>query len=331
MTGRAPVGVIGCGSWGTTIAQLAARAGNEVRLWGRRQKVCDEINSTRRSLSYTGDVELDERITATAHLEELGACRPLFVVVPSQAFREVVRELGDHVDGAHLLIHATKGFELGTFRRMSEIILEETCCRKVGVLAGPNLSGEILAGQPAVTVVSSRFPEVIDAARGALAGTSFRIYSNDDPVGVEIAGALKNVIALATGFIEGLGLGYNTRAALLTRGMSEIARLGMHLGAVERTFSGLSGIGDLIATSSTPKSRNFRVGMELGRGRTLDDILESLGHVAEGVHTTRAVHAFAQRRRIDLPLTAAVYALISGEVSPEEVIPRLMSREVGGE
>ncbi len=327
----AKVGIIGGGSWGTTLAHLAGVAGSEVHLWVRRPEIRDLINSTHRSPDYTGETALHPAVVATTDLSKMGECPLLLVVIPSQAFRGVVRELGDHIDGGHLVLHATKGLERGTNLRMSEVLMEETCARKIGVLAGPNLSAEILAGEPAATVVASRFSEVIESAREALGSSQFRVYGNRDVAGVEIAGALKNVIALASGFVEGRGLGFNTRAALLTRGMAEMARLGEELGGVKTTFAGLSGIGDLIATCSTPKSRNFTVGYELGRGRALNEILESLGHVAEGVHTTRVIHAFATRRGIEAPITSAVSAVLDGKISADAVIPALMTRTVGME
>ena len=329
--GQFRVGVVGGGSWGTTLAHLAAIAGHETRLWVRREELAREINGSHRSPAYTGDVDIHPRVKATTDLGEMRECFLILVAIPSQAFRLVVRDLGDHVDGSHVVVHATKGFERMSFLTMTEVLLQETCCRKVGVLAGPNLSAEILAGQPAVTVVGSHFPEVVDATRYGLASRQFRLYGNDDVVGVEVAGALKNVIAMASGYVAGLGLGDNTRAGLLTRGMAEIARIGIHLGARERTFSGLSGIGDLIATCSSPKSRNFTVGTLLAEGRSLERILEELGHVAEGVHTTRIVHDLGRRRGLEIPITDAVHAVIDGEMGPEEVISTLMMREVGDE
>ena len=327
----ARVGVIGGGSWGTTLAHLAAVAGSDVTLWVRSDAVRDRINAEHRSPAYTGETELHAGAVATTEMGEIRGCPLILVVVPSQAFRGVAAALGDHIDGSHLVVHATKGLERETDLRMSEVLMQETCCRKIGALAGPNLSAEILAGDPAATVVASRFDDVIEAARAALASTRFRIYGNRDVAGVEVAGALKNIIALASGFVEGMGLGVNARAALLTRGMTEMARLGRELGAEERTFSGLSGIGDMIATCSSPLSRNFTVGMELGRGRSLDGILSGLGHVAEGVHTTRVVHRFAERRGIDAPITASVHGLLDGTLSAEQVVPALMTRDVGHE
>ncbi len=325
------IGVVGGGSWGTTLAHLAAVAGSEVLLRVRRAAVRDRINGEHISPDYTGQVRLHPCVVATTDLAALRNCPLIVMAVPSQVFRGVATELGDHIDGAHLVVHATKGLERGSDLRMSEVLMQETCARKIGVLAGPNLSAEILAGEPAATVVASRFDEVIEATRAALASTLFRIYGNRDVAGVEVAGALKNVIALASGFVEGIGLGINARAGMLTRAMAEMARLGAELGADERTFSGLAGIGDLIATCSSPLSRNFTVGMELGRGRSLSEILRTLGHVAEGVHTTRVIHRFARRRRIDAPITSAVNGLLDGTVSADEVVPALMTRVVGHE
>lgn len=323
------VGVVGGGSWGTTLAHLAAVAGRDVQLWVRREVIRDQINQEHRSPDYTGEFKLHPRVIATTEMAAMRDCPLIVVAVPSQSFRSVVRNLGDHIDGGHLVVHATKGLERGTNLRMSEVLMEETCARKVGVLAGPNLSVEILAGEPAATVVASRFDELIEASREGFGSVQFRVYGNRDVPGVEMAGALKNVIALASGFIEGRGLGTNTRAALLTRGMVEMARVGAELGSIKNTFSGLAGIGDLIATCSSPLSRNFTVGYQLGQRRKLEEILESLGHVAEGVHTTRVIYEFAKRRGIEAPITTAVAAVLDGTVDVEEVIPALMTREVG--
>jgi glycerol-3-phosphate dehydrogenase (NAD(P)+) len=322
------VAVLGGGSWGTCLAHLAGQAGPEdVVLWMRDEGAVREVNEQRTNRRYLGEVRLAERVRATTDLREavLGT-RLVIVAVPSSAFRDVSAAAGEFVTGDQVLLSATKGLEPRTFARMSQVLAEETCARKVGAVSGPNLAKEIIAGQPAATVVASRFREAIVVGARLLHGPALRVYGNMDLKGVELAGALKNVIAIATGVAQGLGFGTNVRAMIITRGLAEVQRLGVKLGADPLTFSGLAGIGDLMATCSSELSRNFRVGLGLARGRSLDEITAELGEVAEGVNTTRVALALARSVDVALPITEGVGRLLDGGETPRQVLDDLMTR-----
>lgn len=323
--GEDAVGIVGGGSWGTALAHLIGGNGHRVLHWMRDAATVAEVNAHHTNTRYLPGLALSHAVAATAELARIGQeCRVILLVVPSQSLRAVTADLGDHLDGGHVLIHGVKGFEQGTFKRMSTIVREETCVRKIGVLSGPNLAREVAEGQPSATVIASKYPEVIDRARAVLAGPTFRVYGNTDVVGTEVGGALKNILAIASGMAVGLGFGDNTKALLLTRGLVEIARLGGHLGARPATFSGLSGIGDLMATCFSPLSRNFQVGQRLARGETLDQIVAEMRQVAEGVKTTRAVHEYAQANGVYMPITEGVFRILYDGVSPRAALASLM-------
>lgn len=319
------VSVIGGGSWGTIVAHLIAENGFAVKLYMRDAEQVAELNQTRRNARYLRDLELSPRLLATGSLEDAARdARTLFLMVPSQSLRAVARELGDYLDGRHILIHGIKGLEPGSFKRMSQILREETCCRKIGVMSGPNLAREVAAGHPSATVIASAFQEVIDAGAALLKSKSFRVYGNDDVTGTELGGSLKNIMAIAAGLAHGLGFGDNTKALLLTRGLAEMTRLGAHLGAQAQTFAGLSGIGDLMATCFSPLSRNFQVGYRLAKGEALEAITADLNQVAEGVRTTRTVAEHAHRERVYMPITAGVYRVLFEGATPGEALKGLL-------
>ncbi|MBM3275499.1 MAG: NAD(P)-dependent glycerol-3-phosphate dehydrogenase, partial [Candidatus Sericytochromatia bacterium] len=251
-------------------------------------------------------------------------CRVIFLVVPSHGLRAVARHLGGDLDGSQVLIHAVKGIEPGTFKRMSQILREETASRKIGVLSGPNLAKEVALHHPSATVIASRFEEVIEIGRNLLWCKSFRVYGNTDVIGTEMGGALKNVMAIASGIATGLGFGMNTMALLMTRGLAEIARLGVAEGAQLQTFQGLSGIGDLMATCFSPLSRNYQVGLRLAKGETLDDIVAGMSQVAEGVKTTRTVFEWSKASGVYMPITEGVYRMLFDGARPQEVLSSLM-------
>lgn len=322
------VAVIGGGSWGTTLAHLAAMAGDEeVVLWMRDAEAVREVNDHHRNRRYLGDVRLAKTVRATTELKDaVPGTRLVIVCVPSSAFREVAGAVGEFVTGDQVLLSATKGLEPKTFVRMSEVLAEETCARKVGAISGPNLAKEMIAGQPSATVVASRFREAIVVGARLLHSKVLRVYGNQDVKGVELAGALKNSIAIATGVAQGLGLGVNVRAMLITRGLAEVQRLGVRLGADPHTFSGLAGIGDLLATASSELSRNFRVGLGLAKGRDLGSILEELGEVAEGVNTTRVALELARTVDVPLPIIEGVGRLLFDGTTPASVLDDLMTR-----
>lgn len=319
------IGIVGGGSWGTALANLIGQNGHDVLHWMRDEASMHEINTARTNAKYLSGLALSDRIEATTELARLGReCKLLLVVVPSQAVRPVMGELGNDLDGSHLLVHCIKGLETGSFKRMSTVLKEETCTKKIGVLSGPNLAREVAQGQPSAAVVASKYPEVIEAARQVLLGKTFRVYGNTDVTGTEVGGALKNIYAIAAGLANGLGFGDNTKALLLTRGLAEMSRLGVHLGAKPATFSGLSGIGDLMATCFSPLSRNYQVGMRLAKGEGLEQITAEMNQVAEGIKTARAVHEYAQTHELYLPITEGVYKIVHQGVSPKAVLHQLM-------
>ena len=296
--------IIGGGSFGSALAAILA---------GRGLALPDSLRAT---------VDCAEAVRSS---------RVVLVVMPSKAFRATARLVGEHLQGDQIVVHATKGLEIETFRRMSEILREETCALKIGVLSGPNLAPELNAGHPAGALVASRYDEVVEAIQGLFAGAHLRVYGGRDVVGTEIAGSFKNIIAIAAGISDGLGLGDNTRSLLVTRGLGEMARLGVSLGADVFTFGGLAGIGDLVATCSSKISRNHQVGERLAKGETLTHIGETLRHVAEGVPTTEAVFRHLTAVGLDLPIVRAVHAMLYEHQAPVEAVRQLMSLPVGSE
>ena len=323
------VGVIGGGSWGTTIAFLLGQnPNNEVLLWARNPETVQAINETHLNPKYSGETLLPPNITASSDLAAVVEQTPvIFVVVTSASARQVLHEMGNHLNGSHILIHCIKGFEHSSFKRISTIIREETCCRKIGVLSGPNLAKEILQGHPSATVVASPFEEVVSKAQECMTSPGFRVYGHHDVVGAEIAGALKNIVALASGMSGGLGFKHNTQSLLLTRGLVEMTRFGLRLGAHASTFRGLAGMGDLIATCSSSLSRNYQVGQRIAGGETLSQILETMSYVSEGVPTTRSVYQMSQEMGVDMPITQGVNAILAEKISPRDAIESLMTRE----
>jgi glycerol-3-phosphate dehydrogenase (NAD(P)+) len=322
------VAVIGAGSWGSVLANLAAPNCREVRLWTRSEDQARSINATRFNSQYWPQMKLHEKIRAVTEPERAFEGEVDLVIwgLPSSAARPMAREFSKFFKGNEVLLHATKGIEAGTLKRISQILLEEIPCPRIGVISGPNLADEIARGEPAATVVASPFVEVIDAGREVLTSERFRVYGDTDVIGVEWAGTLKNILAIASGAIDALKLGWNTRATLITRGLAEMVRFGTTMGAQQATFLGLAGAGDLLATCSSPKSRNYRVGYQLASGRKIQDILSDLGSTAEGVGTAETVHRFALSRKIETPITDGVHFLIKGDVSATEVLHQLMTR-----
>ena len=326
------IGVIGAGSWGTTLAKILAENGRRTLLWSRRAELARTIAHDRENSRYLAGITLPAGIEACADLAEL--CRQtklILLVVPSHGLRGLARQLGEHLTGEHALVHAIKGIEQDSFRRMSEVLREETCVRKIGVLSGPNLAMELAQGQPAGTLVASRYDEVFRRCHSALHNQYFRVYWSQDVVGAEVGGAFKNIVALAAGVATGMGLGENTKALLLTRGLSEMARLGVAMGADVLTFGGMAGIGDLMATCASPLSRNHQVGARLAKGESLEKISEDMHMVAEGVKTTRAVHGYAQDHGLDLPIVSAIYRLLYEGGDVPTLVRDLMAIPTGAE
>ena len=324
-----PVAILGTGAWGLTLAWLLGRKGLALRLWGRRPEAIRELREARRLPERVAEIELPPSVAPTDHLDEaLSAAAAVIWAVPSRWLREVARAAADLVPADALLVSATKGIEEGTSARMTEVLRAELRLapeRPVVALSGPNLSSEIAKGSPAAAVAAS--PDIAAArhAQRLLFGERFRVYTNSDLIGVELAGALKNVFAIAAGGSDGLGFGSNAKGALLTRGLAEMTRLGVTLGAQATTFSGLAGIGDLIATCNSRLSRNWQVGYQLAQGRGPEEIPDWMH--AEGIPTTMAVCETAGRRRVEMPITCTVRALLRGELPPLEAVRTMMTRD----
>jgi glycerol-3-phosphate dehydrogenase (NAD(P)+) len=320
------VAVIGAGSWGTAVAALLTRNA-EVVLWARRPELAASISSSHRNLDYHPDVELPAPLSATSSLEEAAEGAEVVVLaVPSHGFRQILGALAPHLGGLVPVVSLAKGLEQGTLLRMTEVVAEVAPGRPAGVLTGPNLASEVMAGQPTASVVAFSDRECSEKLQGLFSTESFRVYTNPDVVGCEIAGALKNVIAIAAGIADGMGFGDNTRAALITRGLAELGRLGTALGGDPLTFGGLAGMGDLVATCSSAKSRNHHVGVELGRGRSLGDIVSEMNMVAEGVKTSSAALELGSRHQVEMPIAEQVVAVLHQGKRAADIIPALMSR-----
>jgi glycerol-3-phosphate dehydrogenase (NAD(P)+) len=325
------IAVVGAGSWGTTLADLLAKKGNEVRLWSFEEDVTEAINATRRNAVYLPEIELSENLTGTSDLG--GAVTGAQVIVsvsPSQHVRRVLEGAAPRVDPDALVVSASKGIETRTLETMAEVledVLPRTRPRQHCFLSGPSFAAEVAREHPTAVTVASRDRSAARRAQELFQAEYFRVYTSHDVTGVELGGALKNVMALAAGMVAGLGFGHNTMAALITRGLAELTRLALAMGASERTLAGLSGMGDLILTCTGDLSRNRTVGYELGKGRSLDEVLKEMRMVAEGVETTRATHELARREGIDMPIVAEVHAVLFEGRSPEEAVRQLMLRE----
>jgi glycerol-3-phosphate dehydrogenase (NAD(P)+) len=322
-----PVTIIGGGRWGTALSVLAAGAGRDVTLFVRDAALAGTINDTRRNARYWPDYELPQTVRATSDLRHAAqSARLVIMTVPSGAFRAAARALGPHLRGDHVVVHTARGIEQGTHLRMSQVLRRETPVKRMGALSGPAAPEEVMDAQPAGCVVASRYPEVVDRAQAALAGDNFRVYGSRDLTGVEIAGAMNNVVAVCAGVLQGVGLGAGTRAMLVTRGAAEIRRLGLAAGAMAETFAGLGGIGDLMAACTGQHSTDFAVGRRLAAGEPLDKILESVTGAAEGAHTAAVAHALASRLGIDMPITWGVHSMLNRGADPAQVRNLLMAR-----
>jgi glycerol-3-phosphate dehydrogenase (NAD(P)+) len=320
--------VLGAGSWGTALAVHLARADHDVRLWARDAAFVSALDSTRVNERYLPAVPLPEQVRLTDSLDTaVTGAKFVVVAVPSHGVRAVVERAAASMGPGTIVVSAAKGIEVHSLQRMSEVIAEASRHRcPVVVLSGPSFAAEVARGLPTAVLAASSHCEAARAVQESFRGRGLRLYVNDDVAGVEIGGALKNVIAIAAGCVEGLGLGHNALAALITRGLAEISRLAMAEGGRRDTLSGLSGLGDLVLTCTGDLSRNRRVGIELGRGRELDEILAGLRMVAEGVNTTRAALALGVRHGIELPIAAQMQAVLDGGCSPLSAVEALMLR-----
>lgn len=331
-----PVGVIGVGSFGTAVANLLSKNA-KVILYGRKESLVNEIARTRISSSQ----KLNNGIELTNDLEYVAtSCQVIFPVIPSSGFRELMKAISPFLRPSHILIHGTKGFDIFSSEKdidlstarltrrevmtMSEVILEETVVVRVGCLAGPNLATELAEGQPSATVVASRFNEVILEGQRLLRSDLFQVYGSSDLIGVELSGILKNIIAIASGAITGLGLGENSRGLLISRGMVEMIYLGRALGGNVEAFLGLAGIGDLVTTCSSKLSRNFTVGFRLAQGETLDQIISSMEETAEGINTVKVAHSLARYYKVRAPITEKLYDIMFEGLPPSAALQYLM-------
>ena len=326
---RVVAAVLGSGSWGTTFAAVLADAGCEVRLWGRDPEVAAQVNVERRNEKRLPGIELPAGIRATTDARDALAGAGLVVVaIPSQVARTTLAELRPYLEPDAVAVSLMKGVELSTDRRMSEVVAESLGLppERVAVVSGPNLAREIAHRQPTATVVSCVDEDVARYVARACSSSYFRPYTNRDVFGVELCGAVKNVIALAVGIAQGRGFGYNTTATVITRGLVEITRLGLALGADAETFPGLAGMGDLVATCSSPLSRNHTLGKHVGQGLSLDDAIAATGGTAEGVKSCRSVLELAQKVGVEMPITAGVVAVLHEGMPVDEMARGLLAR-----
>lgn len=323
--------VFGTGSFGSALANVLAENKHHVLMWGKNQSTIDEINTQHTNVNYLKDAQLDTSIKATTHLDAAIDHSDIFIIaLPTKAIREVMGQVNEKLHSKKSFIHVTKGIEDGTFKRVSEM-LEDTISPDfnagIGILSGPSHAEEVVIKQPTTVAAASENPKLRQLIQDLFMTDYLRVYTNDDLVGVELGGALKNIIAIASGVVSGMGYGDNAKAALITRGLAEITRLGVKLGADPLTFQGLGGIGDLIVTCTSTHSRNFSLGYKLGKGQKLDDILKDMNMVAEGVYTTQSVYNLAQQEGVEMPITKALYRVLFEDQPVEKELKILMGRD----
>ncbi len=329
MNDSATVAVMGAGSWGTSFSLVLADAGNKVRMWGRPTELCDTINETRENVDYLPGIEIPAAITASHdHAAVLDGADAVVFAVPAQTLRDNLTIWAPLLPPEAILVSLMKGMELGTHERMSEVIAEVAGVgpERIAVVSGPNLAREIAERQPAATVVASTDADVAARIQRLCHTPAFRPYTNSDVVGCELGGTVKNVIALAVGMAVGLGFGDNARASVITRGLAETARLATAMGADAMTLAGLAGLGDLVATCSSPLSRNRTFGEQLGQGLTVDEIVHSTRQVAEGVKSCQSVYELAVEHDVDMPIVEHVAAVVRGELTPKQMLVAMVSR-----
>lgn len=324
-------GILGGGSWGTTVASLTAR-NVPTMIWARRQETVDEINTHHTNGRYLPDCTLTESLKATTSIEEtVNQADVVIMGIPAQSFRKVLIAARPFIRPWVPIISLSKGLEKGTQMRMTQIIEEVMPGHPAGVLTGPNLAREIMAGQAAASVIAMVDSSIATSLKSVFSTGLFRVYTNDDVVGCELGGALKNIVAIAAGMGDGAGAGTNTRSAIITRGLAELTRLGVAMGGRPETFSGLAGMGDLVATCTSSLSRNFTVGYQLGKGRQLDDIIEEMSMVAEGVKSVSVVMDLADKYRVEMPIAHEIYKVIHEGNNVYDAFRGLIQRDSGSE
>ncbi len=325
------VGLLGGGSWGTTVASLTAK-NTETIMWARNPKTVNEINEFKTNEKYLPNAKLTKSLRASNSIQETVENADLIVMgVPAQSFRKVLQEAKPYIRPWVPIVSLAKGLEIGSKMRMTEVIEQEMPGHPAGVLTGPNLAKEIHFGKAAAAVIAMVDDTLSKRLQTVFSSGLFRVYTNNDVVGCELGGALKNIMAIASGMGDGAGAGDNTRAAVITRGLSELTRLGVEMGGKRRTFSGLAGMGDLVATCSSSKSRNYRVGFQLGQGRKLDDIIADMNEVAEGVKSAKVVMELANDYNVDMPISREVYKVLYEGSTVHDAFRGLLKLEVGSE
>jgi len=324
--------VVGAGAWGTALADMLACAGHDVCIWAHEPDVVASINGKKENPIFLPTFKLAQSLKASSdHQETIENAELVIYATPSQHLRRVARSGAAHVMKGATLAVASKGIEEKTLALMSDVVAEEVAGHPVVAISGPSFAAEVAARQPTAIVAASERPDAARLTQDALSSATFRVYTHDDLPGVELGGALKNVMAVATGIVEGLGLGNNSRAALITRGLAEMTRLGVAIGARASTFAGLAGIGDLVLTCTGSLSRNRAVGVEIGRGKSLEAALEGKPTVAEGVVTTKSALALAKREGVEMPIVNTVHRILFDGHSAKRAIQELMSRELRAE
>lgn len=324
--------VIGAGAWGTALADLLARNGHDVALWAYEPDVVGAVNGRHENARFLPGAPLDRALRATADFADaLDGATLVCVATPAQHLRSILRQAAPSLLARATVCVASKGIERDTLALMSDVVADEALGRPVVALSGPSFAAEVVARQPTAIVAASDDPLAAELVQDALSNRTFRIYTHDDIVGVELGGSLKNVMAVATGICEGAGFGFNSRAALITRGLAEMTRLGTSIGARPATFAGLAGIGDLVLTCTGSLSRNRAVGLAVGRGATLDEALAGKETVAEGVETTRSALALAARERVEMPIVSMVHRVLFDGLPAHRGVTELMARELRAE
>ena len=323
--------VFGTGSFGTALANVLAENGHSVLMWGKNENTVDEINQSHQNKRYLKDVTLIETIKATNQLEQAVNFSDIFLIaLPTKAIRDVVTEINQHIKTKKTFIHVAKGIENETFKRVSEMI-EDSVPKNhkngVGVLSGPSHAEEVVIKQPTTVAASSKDEHISKLIQDLFMNDYLRVYTNNDLIGVELGGALKNIIAVASGIVAGMGYGDNAKAALMTRGLAEISRLGEKLGADPMTFLGLGGIGDLIVTCTSTHSRNYTLGYKLGKGKTTEEALNEMNMVVEGIYTTNSVYHLAKAQNVDMPITNALYKVLFEDKPVKDSVKDLMGRD----
>ncbi|PID02081.1 MULTISPECIES: NAD(P)H-dependent glycerol-3-phosphate dehydrogenase [unclassified Sporosarcina] len=324
------VSIIGAGSWGTALAVVLAENGHDSLIWTRRAEQADEIHNQHTNNRYLPDVKLPDNLNSTSELQvAVQHAKTIILAVPTAAMRETCRHIQELLTDPAIFVHVSKGIDPDSLERISEIIadeIDETLREAIVVLSGPSHAEEVVHRHPTTVAVASSNMKAAERIQDLFMSNYFRVYTNKDVIGVELGGALKNVIALAAGISDGLGYGDNAKAALITRGLAEITRLGVEMGADQQTFSGLTGLGDLVVTCTSVHSRNWRAGNLLGKGQSLERVTEEMGMVIEGVRTTKASFQLAQQFHVNMPLTEALYSILFEKIPPKQAVDQLMTR-----